>query len=102
MVAMLLMVSVAVPLLVSVTVCAALVVPTCWLLKVRLVLERVTAGAVGATPVPVRLTLCGLPAALSVIDSVPVRVPVAVGVKVTLMVQLAPAATEAPQVFVWA
>ncbi len=99
MVAMLLMVSVAVPLLVSVTVCAALVVPTCWLLKVRVLLDNVTAGAI---PVPLRLTLCGLPAALSVIDSVPVRVPVAVGVKVTLMVQLAPAATEAPQVFVWA
>ena len=31
----------------------------------------------------------------------PLRVPVAVGVKVTLMVQLAPAATVAPQVFVW-
>jgi len=29
-----------------------------------------------------------------------VRVPVAVGVKVTLMVQVAPAATLAPQVFV--
>ncbi len=99
---MLLMLSVAVPLLVSVTACAALVVPTCWLLKVSVVLERVTAGAVAATPVPVRLTLCGLPAALSVIDTVPVRVPVAVGVKVTLMVQLAPATTEAPQVFVWA
>ena len=31
-----------------------------------------------------------------------VRVPVAVGLKVTLIVQLAPAATELPQVFVWA
>jgi hypothetical protein len=30
----------------------------------------------------------------------PVRVPVAVGVKVTLMVQEAPAATELPQVLV--
>ncbi len=97
---MLLIVSVAVPLLVSVTACAALVLPTCWLPKLRLVLERVTAGAAGATPVPVRLTLCGLPAALSVIDTVPVRVPVAVGVNVTLIVQLAAAATDAPQVFV--
>ena len=37
--------------------------PTTWLAKVRLVGERLTAGAV---PVPVRLTLCGLPVALSV------------------------------------
>ncbi len=96
---MLLMLSVAVPLLVSVTACAALVVPTCWLLKVSVLLDNVTAGAI---PVPLRLTLCGLFGALSVIDTVPVRVPVAVGVKVTLMVQLAPATTEAPQVFVWA
>ncbi len=99
MVAMLLMLSVAVPLLVSVTACAALVVPTCWLLKVRVLLDNVTAGAI---PVPLRLTLCGLFGALSVIDSVPVRVPVTVGVKVTLIVQLAPAATEVPHVFVWA
>jgi hypothetical protein len=37
---------------------------------------------------------------LSVIVRVPLRVPFAVGVKVTLMAQLAPAATEVPQVFV--
>ena len=41
---MLLMVSDAPPLLVSVTACAALVVPTCWLPKVRLLGEKVTAG----------------------------------------------------------
>src|SRR5437870_684901 len=35
--------------------------------------------------------ICGLPPALSVSDSVPVRAPEAVGVKVTLMVQFAPA-----------
>jgi hypothetical protein len=34
---------------------------------------------------------------LSVIVTAPVRAPVAVGVKVTLIVQLAPAATELPQ-----
>src|SRR5260370_741630 len=51
-------------------------------------------------PVPVRLTDCGLPEALSVMFRVPVRVPEAVGVKVTLMLQLAPAATELPQVLV--
>src|SRR5260370_354279 len=36
----------------------------------------------------------------SVMFRVPVRVPEAVGVKVTLMLQLAPAATELPQVLV--
>ena len=46
---MLLMVSVAPPLLVSVTVFAALVVPNNWLPKLRLVAERVTFG--GGEPV---------------------------------------------------
>ena len=58
--------------------------------------------ALGAAPVPVRLTVCGLPVALSVTVMVPGWLPVAVGVKVTVMVQLAPAATEVPQVLVWA
>ena len=40
--------------------------------------------------------------ALSVTVIVPGWLPRAVGVKVTLMEQLAPAATEAPQVLVWA
>lgn len=52
-------------------------------------------------PVPVRLTVCGLPAALSVIDNVPIRVPLCAGLKVTLMVQLVSAARLEPQVFVW-
>jgi hypothetical protein len=51
-------------------------------------------------PVPVRLTLCGLLAALSVKVIAPVRVPTAVGVKVTLIVQLPAAATNVPQVLV--
>ena len=41
--------------------------------------------------------MCGLPAALSVMVIAPVRVPVAVGVKVTVIVQLAPAESELPQ-----
>jgi hypothetical protein len=51
-------------------------------------------------PVPVSGTVCGLPAALSVIETEAVRMPFAVGVKVTLMVQFAPAATLVPHVFV--
>jgi hypothetical protein len=39
--------------------------------------------------------------ALSVIVKVPVRAPVAVGVKVTLTVQLAPVPALLPQVLVW-
>ena len=42
-------------------------------------------------PVPDRLAARGLPGALSEMDKVPVRVPSAVGVKVTEIAQLAPA-----------
>ena len=44
--------------------------------------------------------LCGLPDALSVTDREAFRTPVAVGLNVMLMVQLAPAATLEPQVLV--
>lgn len=40
------------------------------------------------TPVPLMLTVCGEPEALSTIESVAVREPVFVGVKVTLIVQV--------------
>src|SRR5437899_310696 len=83
--------------LLSVTYRATLVVFRFSSLNVTLLGDRLTPGA---APVPVRLTDCGLPAALSVMVIAPVRVPVAVGVKVTLMAQLAPAATDVPQVLV--
>ena len=54
-------------------------------------------------PVPVRETLCGLLAASSVTLRAPVRLPLAVGVKVTLAVQLSPTLRtvgSAPQVLV--
>jgi hypothetical protein len=51
-------------------------------------------------PVPLRETECGLPAALSVIESVPLRLPEMVGVRVTLMVQSAPGARVGPQLSV--
>ena len=94
---MLLRVSAAVPLLVRVMVCAALVVETDWLAKARLLGEKVTAGA---TPVPLSDSCCGLAAALSVKVMAPVRVPVAVGVKVTEIVQTALAARLVPQLLV--
>jgi hypothetical protein len=65
--------------------------------KVRLLTE-----SEALEPVPVKLTVCGLPLALSVMVSMPVRVPLAVGVKVTLMLQTPPAAKLVPQVLVWA
>jgi hypothetical protein len=43
---------------------------------------------------------CGLSVALSEIPIVPVRVPDAVGAKVTEMVHFPPAATDPPQLFV--
>jgi hypothetical protein len=88
-----------VPVFVTVTLWAAPVVPTTWLPKMSVAGERPTAGA---TPVPERLTTCGLPGASSVMLTAPVRVPVVVGVKVTLIVQFAPAAKFAPQVLVCA
>ena len=91
--AMLLMVRSALPLLVNVTAWAVLVVLTCWLPKLRLVGLKLTAGAAMVVPEPLKATVCGLPAALSVMDTLALRVPVAVGVKVTLMVQEAPAAS---------
>ena len=55
---------------------------------------------VDAVAVPVRLMVWGLVGALSGIVTVPVRVPAAVGLKVTPMLQLPPAATELSQVLV--
>jgi hypothetical protein len=49
-------------------------------------------------PVPVRATFCGLPEVLSVTLTAAVRVPLAIGLKVTLIVQLAVEANELPQV----
>jgi len=90
--AMLVIVSGPVLVLLSVTGCAVLVVPTAWLPKLKLAGEAV---AVGETPVPVKETVCGLPAALSVMVRKPGRVPPVEGVKVTLIVQFAPAAIVA-------
>ena len=65
--------------------------------KVKDAGERLT---VEVTPAPVRAAVCGLPVALSVTASVAAAAPVVAGLKVTLMVQLAPAARLEPQVWV--
>jgi hypothetical protein len=55
----------------------------------------------GATPVPVTVTLWGEPAALSAMATEADRAPASAGVKATEIVQLAPVAMLAAQVFVW-
>jgi hypothetical protein len=62
--------------------------------------DKLTTGAV---PVPLKFTVCVLPATsllLSVMVRVPVSVPMAVGAKVTLIVQEPLAATLPPQLLV--
>ena len=60
------------------------------------------ADTVKSSPLPFNETVCGLPEALSVIVTAPLTVPPACGVKVTLIVQLAPPAREAGQLLVCA
>ena len=67
----------------SVTVFAALVALITWVPKERLAFVKLTASA----PVPVNCAVCGEFEALSFTVSVPEREPVAVGVKVTEIVQ---------------
>ena len=100
---MLVMPSAALPVLVSVTDCDPLVVFNVWLANVRLEPDRLTVGAATVVPVPLSVKECGLPAALSVMVTAADRAPVAVGLNVTLIVQLPLfAATELPQVLVCA
>jgi hypothetical protein len=72
---------------------------TASLAKARVEGERLAVAEVLA-PVPERLTVWGLPVALSATLSEALRVPVAEGLKVTLIVQFEPAATLEPQVLV--
>ena len=96
----LLKVTLAVPVLRTVTVCEPLVCPILTLPKLRLVGDTLTVvdPPEDETPDPVKPIVWGLFEALSAMVTVPARVPVVVGVKLTLIVQLAPAATEDPQV----
>jgi hypothetical protein len=98
LVTMLLIVRGIVPVLLRVTGCEAPVVPTAWLPKEGRV-EGET-EAVGAVAVPVKVTVCGLLLALSVMVRVPFSVPDTPtgGVKVTLIVQAAPAPMPVPHV----
>src|ERR1700687_5536102 len=79
--------SVAAPELVSVTVCAGLLLPCEVVAKVRLPGDRVTEGR-AETPVPLREIDWGLPGALSIATRLAWRDPAALGGKTMLMVQV--------------
>ena len=76
-----------------VTVCGADVWPTSSDPKFRAVGESAI-----DTPNPLRVTLCGLLAALSANCNMPVRVLLVIGVNAIVIAQLLPARTCAPQV----
>jgi hypothetical protein len=86
----------AVPLLVTVSVSAALVEPSATEPNACDVGDTV----IGAVAVPDNEIVCVPKLVITVTE--PVSEPRAVGTKVMLMVQFLPAATEDPQVFVWA
>ena len=95
----LLIVSVAFPGLVTVIDSAVLLVLTTWFPKLQELGEKLICGV--PVPVPVSETVCGDPPALSLMESVALRLPVAEGVNVTEMVQLPFELRELPQLFVW-
>jgi hypothetical protein len=88
----------AVPVLLSVSVWVALVLPTVVAGRVRADDEIDATGLVLAVPVPLSAMATGVSVLLWVMLSVPLRVPAAVGVKATKMVQLEPTFTVVPQV----
>jgi hypothetical protein len=68
--------------------------------SVVLMMDEVAVGAdreYATTPVPESETVWGAPPALSAMVRVPLRVPVAVGVKITEIVQFCPTFTPVPQ-----
>jgi len=89
--------SVRVPLLVSMTFCAALVPPTPVAAKERDAGCACTEPA--APPIPVREAVAAMTNAVELTVSAPVTTPLAVGVKTTPVEQLAPEASDALQVF---
>ena len=87
-------VSVSGPTLVRITFLAELAVPTVFIPKLMLVGLTLT-----KLPVPLKETVCGLPAASSTRLNVAVRAPEAWGVNCTFTVHVAPAASVAVQFF---
>jgi hypothetical protein len=87
--------SVPLPVFITVTAWKGLVAPTLMLPKSSIVGAMLTTGTDVVTPSPVSVTAWGLPGASSVTVRNPLRVPSAVGVKVTSIVQEAPADSAA-------
>ena len=83
---MLVIVRAALPVFETAMVWAALVVPRFWLVNVRV--EGLSEACGTATPVPLRLIVCGLLPPLSLMDTSALRVPVTVGWNVMVRVQL--------------
>jgi hypothetical protein len=84
---------------INVIVVGALALPIAWSGNAYCMGVTVT-GLALLTPVPLNATVRGDPVPLSVMVNEPVTAPATVGVYTTAMVQLAPAARLAPQVFV--
>lgn len=82
------------PELVRVATCDVLVVPTAWDPNESCGGSK---SAPGTTVVPIKVIVCGLPGAVSVIVIVPMRVPAVVGVNVALNKQSPPAASVPTQ-----
>jgi hypothetical protein len=87
-----------VPVFLTVTICAAVVVPTFTVAKVREVGERDRVRVVAALPVPVRATEAGVLVPLLATTSVPVEATTEVGLYSMETVQVAPTARLVPQV----
>ncbi len=94
----LLIVRAALPVLLKVTACAELGVPTSCDPKVS---DAGESDAIAPKPVPLRLTAAGAGLLLLDNESDPERLPTAVGLNTTLIVQLAPAASDVPQLLAW-
>jgi hypothetical protein len=76
------------PVLVMVNVCAVLVVVTNWAGKLKVVALGLKTGGPAMMPVPVSITVCGLPGALDVMVMVPDAAPTAPGAKIRLSTQM--------------
>jgi len=92
------LIGVVVLLLVTVTACAALIVPGVTVPKLNVLVERVIVAAL--TPVPVRVMLCMAGLALSLKTSVADLLPKTVGAERVRMVQVADTAREAGQLLI--
>jgi hypothetical protein len=82
----------------NVAVCDTLLEPTVCPVKLSEVVDRETPD--GTVELPLSAIECGLPAAESVMEIDPVSDPALCGAKATEKLQDAPAANDAPQVFV--